>query len=110
MGWAQRANRGWRKTAPWQGIAHPHAGGYGLMAVLVNGTEGRAEVDLAVGPSGYQQELARIAVSGDGTAILPEPVNLRDGVALWFRASQPGVNVAARTADIVHRSGPGGLA
>lgn len=111
MGRAARANGGWRQRAPWQGIAHPHAGPYGIMAVLVNGVpEGvrQTSIDLAVGPAGYQQEAIRLQVTGDGTALLPEPLNLRDAVPLWFRASRPEVNVGVRTADLVVRSGPFG--
>lgn len=104
MGWAAKANGGWRQRRPWQGVEHPHQGAYGLAGVLVSGLEPgqRAEIDLAVGPAGKQQECARLVVRGSGEAVLPEPLNFRGGAPLWFRADAD-CQVATRTADIVPR-------
>ena len=107
-------DRNWRDRAPWQGIPHPYRGHYGLMALLVVGMpeSGDVAIDLGVGPQGRQQPLVQLtlpASAGDGSVDLSKPVNLRDGVPLWFRASDPGVVIAVRAADIVHRCGLPGI-
>jgi hypothetical protein len=100
MGWAARINDRWRERAVVHQIPHAHAGAYALASVVVSDLDGPAEVDLLVGPSGRQQEAARLSVSGAGEAILPEPQHFRGGAPLWFRASAPCA-VAVRTADVV---------
>lgn len=107
MGYRERASA-WKKSQPWQGLAHPHVGKYGLLGLLVDGVpEGeRCTIILGVGPQGVQQQAAELVVVGSGEAKFVKPINLRDGVPLWFKSSCPGVNVASRTADIVPRPMP----
>lgn len=101
MGWGERASK-WRLGSIWTQIEHPHTAAFGLLSVGVSGLADGAycEIDLAVGPSGAQQETARLTVRGNGQAIFPEPLNLRDGVAIWFRASDPACRLSIATADI----------
>lgn len=102
MGRCARASA-WKKERPWQGLAHPHAGRYGLLGVLVDGVPPgvTCTILLAVGPAGAQQIAATLTVVGSGEARFAKPINLRDGVPLWYKASLPDVNAATRTADIV---------
>src|SRR5687768_12751177 len=102
MGYAARASK-WKLRQPWQGLAHPHTGRYGLLSMLVDGVPEGVEctILLGVGPETAQQIAATLVVRGSGEAVFEKPVNLRDGVALWFKSSLPGVSVATRTADIV---------